>query len=52
MANSRSATIAQSEGQESVGSWHKDLDRRRDCDVAQSPSITAVSIHLDLINRS
>lgn len=56
MANSRSATVAQSEGQESVGSWRKDefvdLDHRRDCEVAQSPSIRVVSIHSDHINRS
>ena len=56
MATSKSATVAQSEGQESVGSWPRDkfvnLDRIKDCDVAQSPSIRAVSILLDHINRS
>jgi len=49
MANSRrSVTMVQSEGQESVGSSHRDefVNLKRDQALAQSPSIRAKPIHL------
>ena len=55
MENSRrSVTMVQSEGQESIGSKHRDefvnLKRRRDQALAQSPSIWAEPIHLHHIS--
>ena len=52
----RSGIIPQSEGQESVGSRHRDefvnLERRRDIALAQSPSIRVAPVHLSHISRS